>query len=102
KTRKDAMMRGLSAYMPAEFKYTDPDGGLFVWGEFMGKAKGLDTAALLAGSVERNVAYIQGKEFYPGGGGANTMRLNYSNASPERIDEGLARLGAYFKEQIAK
>lgn len=102
KTRKDAMMRGIKAYMPAEFVHTDPDGGLFVWGEFTGKAEKLDTAALLAGAVERNVAYIQGKEFYSGGGGANTLRLNFSNATPEKIDAGLRRLGTYFKEQIAK
>ncbi|MDE6398587.1 MAG: PLP-dependent aminotransferase family protein, partial [Clostridiales bacterium] len=36
RTRKEAMMRGIRAYMPAEFRHTEPDGGLFVWGEFAG------------------------------------------------------------------
>ena len=101
KTRKDAMMKSIKAYMPIEFTHTDPDGGLFIWGEFTGKGEHLDTAALLHGAVERNVAYIQGKEFFADGGGQNTIRLNFSNADPARIDVGMKHLGEYFKEQLA-
>ncbi|MCI8459107.1 MAG: PLP-dependent aminotransferase family protein [Clostridia bacterium] len=98
--RKQAMMRGIERYMPAEFTHTDPDGGLFVWGAFEGTR--LDTQALLHKAVARNVAYIQGNVFYADGGGANTVRLNYSNASEQKIDEGMRALGTFFKEEIAK
>jgi DNA-binding transcriptional MocR family regulator len=30
------------------------------------------------------------------------MRLNYSNAKPEQINEGIARLGRAVKDQIAR
>lgn len=99
-TRKQAMMQAIDKYMPDEFVHTDPDGGLFVWGEFAGCD--VDTAALLPKAVERNVAYIQGGVFYAGGGGANTMRLNYSNASPEQIEKGIKTLGDFYKEILSK
>lgn len=100
RTRKQAMMRGIDRYMPAEFVHTDPQGGLFVWGEFAGTD--IDTAALLAKAVERNVAYIQGQVFYADGRGKNTIRLNYSNASEDKIDVGMHALGDFFKDIIAK
>lgn len=100
RTRKEAMMRAIRAYMPDEFEHTDPNGGLFVWGEL--KRCNIDTAALLPRAVERNVAYIQGSVFYADGGGKNTLRLNYSNAQPDRIETGIKALGEFFKEIIAK
>ncbi len=100
KERKDAMMRGIERYMPQEFNHTSPDGGLFVWGEFEGCD--INAAELLAEAVKRNVAYIQGSVFYADGGGKNTIRLNYSNASAEKIDEGMNALGNFFKEIISK
>lgn len=100
KERKEAMMRGIERYMPQEFKHTSPDGGLFVWGEFEGCD--INTAELLAEAVKRNVAYIQGSVFYADGGGKNTIRLNYSNASAQKTDEGMDALGNFFKEIISK
>ncbi len=99
-SRKNAMMLGIERYMPSEFVHTNPDGGLFVWGEFAGRK--LDTAKLLNRAVERNVAYIQGSVFYADGSGQNTIRLNYSNVSEEKIDEGMKALGDFFKEEISK
>lgn len=100
RTRKDAMIRCIDKYMPEEFVHTYPNGGLFVWGEF--KGCDIDTGALLNEAVKNNVAYIQGSVFYADGSGKNTVRLNYSNASPERIEEGMKNLGAFFKQVIAK
>lgn len=98
--RKNAMMESIKKYMPDEFEHTDPDGGLFVWGEF--KGVNLDTAAILPEAVKRNVAYIQGSVFYADGGSKNTIRLNYSNASLDAIERGMKTLGEFFKENISK
>ena len=38
--------------------------------------------------------------FYPRGGGENTMRLNFHNTKPDKINEGISRLGVVLKEQI--
>jgi DNA-binding transcriptional MocR family regulator len=48
------------------------------------------------------VAYIQGSVFYADGSGKNTIRLNFSNASEEKIDEGMKALGKFFKEEISR
>lgn len=98
-SRKQAMMNGIREFMPEEFEYTNPDGGLFIWGEFRGCK--INTAELLNKAVERNVAYIQGQVFYADGSGENTIRLNYSNADEEKIRIGMKNLGDFFKEQIA-
>ena len=82
--------------MPS-FEHTVPQGGLFVFGRLPG---GLDAEKLLPKAVERNVAYIQGNVFYADGSGRDTVRLNYSNASPNDIERGIKALGALIDEQL--
>ncbi|MDR1536879.1 MAG: PLP-dependent aminotransferase family protein [Clostridiales bacterium] len=93
KERKDAMMNAIKRYMPDSFKHTDPEGGLFIWGEFM---DGTDTSAKFPFAIEKKVAYIQGEVFYAENAKKNALRLNYSNESPERIEAGMKALGQAF------
>ena len=97
--RKTAMIDAIEKYMPAEFRHTDPDGGLFIWGEL---PAGVDTVKLLPAALECNVAYIQGQVFYADGSGLNTIRLNYSNADPEQIDKGIHALGDLLKKKLSE
>jgi 2-aminoadipate transaminase len=60
----------------------------------------LDAADVLAESIENNVAFVPGTPFYPYGGGKNSMRINFSNASPENIREGIQRLGNVLAEMV--
>lgn len=95
--RKTAMVEAIDKYMPVEFSRTDPCGGLFIWGEFNAP---INTVEIVPEAIAVNVAYIQGQVFYADGGGLNTLRLNYSNASPEKIQGGISRLGTLFKKKI--
>lgn len=95
RSRKQAMIAALDKHMP-DFVHTDPDGGLFIFGTLPG---GLDAEKMLKEAVERNVAYIQGSVFYADGGGKDTIRLNYSNASPEQIERGIKALGELIKSK---
>jgi 2-aminoadipate transaminase len=61
---------------------------------------GNDTTKLLPLAVKQKVAFVPGSPFYPTGGGENTMRMNFSNASPEGIREGMRRRGGVLKENI--
>lgn len=97
--RRDAMLAAIAKYMPEEFKYTRPEGGLFVWGEFNAP---INTVELAPEAIKHDVAYIQGQVFFADGSGLNTLRLNYSNSTVERIDDGIHRLGDMFKAEIAK
>lgn len=97
--RRDAMIDAIKKYMPEEFKYVKPEGGLFIWGEFDAP---INTVELAPEAIKHDVAYIQGQVFFADGSGLNTMRLNYSNSTVDRIDLGIHRLGDMFKAEIAK
>jgi 2-aminoadipate transaminase len=51
-------------------------------------------------ALKENVAYVIGSAFHSDGSGKNTMRLNFSFASPEKIDEGIKRLAAAVKKRL--
>jgi len=97
-TRLEVMLEAMEEHFPAGVRWTKPEGGMFLW---VTLPEGLDAQDLLMKAVERKVAYVPGQPFHPDGSGANTMRVNFSNASEEMIREGIARLGALFREEIA-
>ncbi len=94
--RRDAMLQALYHHFPAEARWTVPSGGMFVWVEL---AEGVDTAVLLETAVhEAQVAFIPGAAFtVPGHSAPNCLRLNFSNCTPDRIEEGIARLADVIK-----
>lgn len=87
--RYAAMDEALRAEMPAGFSWTHPEGGMFLW---VTGPEGLDTEKILPAAIERRVAFVPGRDFFPDRRGGNCMRLNFSNAAPDRIREGIARL----------
>jgi len=97
KERRDVMLAAMDRYFPHEVDWTQPAGGLFLWGTM---PENLDAADVLKQAVEQKVAFVPGEPFHPNGGGRNTMRLNFSNASPEMITEGIHRLGNVLHEKI--
>lgn len=97
KKKKDAMLSAIEAYFPKEIKYTRPEGGLFIWVEL---PKYINTKELFLEAVKEKVAYVSGESFFPGGDIFNTLRLNFSNATLEQIDEGMKKLGGLLKSKI--
>jgi 2-aminoadipate transaminase len=89
--RFDVLDRTLREAMPAGYSWTRPDGGMFLW---LTGPEHLDSLELLTRAVQHNVAFVPGRDFFPAGGGANFMRLNFSNSAPERIREGVGRLAS--------
>ncbi len=96
--RRQVMLEALEASFPEGVRWTRPEGGMFLWATL---PAGMDAVEILHKAVERKVAFVPGGYFHPNGGGENTMRLNFSNASPESIREGIARLGQVLKEHMA-
>ena len=95
--RRLVMLTALEANFPAGVKWTRPEGGMFLWATL---PEGLDAGEILQTAVQRKVAFVPGGPFHPNGGGENTIRLNFSNAKPEMIREGIARLGGVLKETL--
>jgi 2-aminoadipate transaminase len=77
--------------MPSTFTWTKPEGGMFLW---VTGPKELDALDLLQRCIPQKVAFVPGRDFFPGDAGKNFLRLNYSNSTPERIREGVKRLAA--------
>lgn len=87
--RRDAMLSALTDYFPDEVSWTHPNGGLFVW---VTMPKGVDSRRLLDDALRHDVAFVPGEPFFAEGDLSSHMRLNFSNASPEMIREGVRRL----------
>ncbi|MGE5390362.1 MAG: PLP-dependent aminotransferase family protein [Deltaproteobacteria bacterium] len=97
KRRKDAMLEALAREFPPEVSWSLPEGGMFLWLQL---PEGLDTELLLTEAVAQKVAFVPGKPFFVGGGGENTMRLNYSNSSPGLINEAIRRLARLIRPHL--
>ncbi len=91
------MLESMKAYFPDGVTWTEPEGGLFLWIEL---PKHMSAEKLLPKAIDLKVAYVYGQPFFPSGEGENTLRLNYCNASPEKIEEGIKRLGKLFKDNM--
>jgi len=98
--RRIIMLEALAQYFPSEVTWTHPDGGLFLW---VTMPEGTNGNELLQAAIRENVAFVPGDCFYPEEGkGLNCMRLNFSNATPDQIREGIRRLSIAVKMQMEK
>ncbi len=97
--RRDLMLSLMEELFPSEVRWTRPQGGLFLW---VTLPEYLDAADVLEKAVERKVAFVPGAPFHPLGGGHNTMRINFSNALPEQIEQGMVRLAETLKEMLRR
>jgi len=95
--RRDVMLAALREHFPPNVRWTHPQGGMFIW---VTLPEDYDAQVLLGEAIARKVAFVPGASFHVDGRGANTLRLNFTNATPERIREGIARLGCVLREQL--
>ena len=91
KRKKNVMVSSFEEFMPKGVTWTNPDGGLFL---FLRLPEQFDTRDLFDLAIKENVAFVIGEAFHSDGSGKNTMRLNFSFASDEKIREGVRRLAA--------
>jgi 2-aminoadipate transaminase len=106
-TRRDVMLAALERHLPAGAVWTRPQAGMFIWVEL---PRHIDTTELLGQAVEQEqVAFIPGQAFCADSGSTtavgarradNCMRLNFSNCTPEKIEEGIARLGRVIRQAL--
>ena len=97
--RRNVMLAALKESFPPEVTWTHPQGGLFLW---VTLPEGIDCQKLFEAALKENVAFVPGDSFYPRNGKETSphMRLNFSNATPEQIGEGIRRLSIAVKKQI--
>ena len=97
KKRSDLMLECIAKYFPASVKYTQPEGGMFLWLEL---PDGVEADAVLDDAIEAGVAYVPGDSFFANDGPKNTIRMNFTTVSDEQIKEGIQILGDVFKKHM--
>ncbi len=96
--RRDAMLAALATHFPEPATWTRPRGGLFLWATL---PDFIDTTALQARALERQVAFVPGAAAFLDGRGQNAMRLNFSGVPESVITEGISRIGEAVNEFCA-
>jgi len=97
--RRDAMLDALERYFPEGIRWTHPQGGLFLW---VILPEDLDASEILKEAIKEKVAFVPGVAFYADGSGRNTMRLNFSYMTPDKIEEGIKRLARVLERFVAR
>ncbi len=99
--RRDAMDAALREHLGGVARWRAPTAGVFTWVEL---PEGTDTFPLLETALDtEGVAFFPGSAFAVGGDGyaSNCLRLNFSHCGPERIREGVERLGRVIRGALA-
>ena len=94
KGKRDLLLGLLEEHMPEGVKWTHPEGGLFL---FLTMPEGFDAVKFYDKALDAGVAYVAGEFFHPDGSGKNTMRMNFSFMSPQKITEGVKLLATLLK-----
>ena len=89
KGKRDLLLSLLEKYMPEGVSWTHPEGGLFL---FLTMPEGFEAVKFYDMALDAGVAYVAGEFFHPDGSGKNTMRMNFSFMTPEKITEGVKLL----------
>ncbi len=95
--RRTHMVNCFRKYMPAEVKWTEPQGGLFL---FVTLPPQLDAGVIFEKALEKNVAFVAGSTFYCNDTGRNTMRINFSFSNTSEIETGVQRLALVIREEL--
>ena len=90
--RKNAMIDALSSTFSDSIRYTEPEGGFFVWASFVGELAHLNTQDLFPTALAEGVAYVPGGAFSHDTDLSNSLRLCFATSSPDRIRDGVQRL----------
>ena len=97
KGKRDLLLSLLDEYMPEGVRWTHPEGGLFL---FLTLPDGFDAVAFYDKALAAGVAYVAGEFFHPDRSGKNTMRLNFSFMSPEKIEAGVKVLAGLLQDEL--
>jgi 2-aminoadipate transaminase len=99
KKQREAMVNALERHFPENVKFTRPEGGMFLW---VTLPDGISSMELFNLAIKENVAFVPGRAFYADGSGDNTLRMNYSSSSEEKIEEGVKRLASAIDTLLKK
>jgi 2-aminoadipate transaminase len=93
--RAEAMGAALKRELGDAIAFVQPQGGLFIWARLTGVGgKVRDGGELARRAIQNNVAFVPGAPFYAANPDHATLRLSFATVGLDKIEEGVARLGA--------
>ena len=95
--QRAAMVDALAEYFPDSVKYTEPEGGMFLWATLPEGYAAMELAGI---ALNNKVGFVPGEPFYTDGRTSNAMRLNYTASDPQTIREGVKRLAESITEYL--
>ncbi len=97
--QREQMLVSIKKYFDPSITYTEPEGGMFLW---VTLPVGISAMKLFENAVIEKIVYVPGDPFYANEDNINTLRLNYTNSTPQEIEEGIQRLAKVFNNAIKK
>ena len=97
KGKRDLLLGLIEEHMPDGVTWTHPEGGLFL---FLTMPEGFEAVKFYDKALDAGVAYVAGEFFHPDGSGKNTMRMNFSFMSHEKMAEGVKLLAKLLNDDI--
>ena len=94
----ERMLAALEREFPKQVTWNRPDGGMFIWVDL---PEGVDSGALLAKAIERNVAFVPGAPFFAGQSDVRTLRLSFVTSTPAQIERGMAALASVVRAAMS-
>jgi 2-aminoadipate transaminase len=86
----NVMLEALTEFFPSSVTWTKPEGGMFIW---VTLPSHIDSMKLLDEAIAQNIAFVPGASFYANKPESNTFRLSFVTVPPEKIRDGMSRLG---------
>ncbi len=96
-SQKNAMIASIKKYFPGEVRYSNPDGGMFLWVILPEK---ISSRNLFDSAIKEKVAFVPGDPFYVNKSHVNTLRLNFSCVDEKTIETGIRILGGILKSVL--
>lgn len=100
RTRRDALCAAMADHLSEFFDWQVPAGGMFVWA--VARDPALDTDALMKRGLEHGVCVSPSSVFDPMGKDRRAIRVNFTLNPPEVLAEGVRRLAAATRAQLAR
>lgn len=88
--RRDAMLAALEHHLPPGTRWTIPDGGLYLWVRL---PEGMSALELYRAALANGVVVAPGGAYFPEADDHPFIALNFAAQPPDRIAEGIRRLG---------
>lgn len=95
--KRDLMYGALGKYAPEGLMWNRPRGGYYIWCRLPER---VSAARLVQKAAKRNVVFVPGTPFFTGEKGDEFIRLNFTFAPPEDIEEGIKRICEAVRELL--